>query len=98
MSPPFEPGNAVCRMSKARNLIPTTFLGQFFCGRICRLGSIHHLFRASNRSVNVANNCLTGIATNVGRRPNNYLLMASLVAQVFEIRRLEGYPMVTTPG
>lgn len=64
-------------------LIPTMFLGRFFCGWICPLGSIHHFFSSLKSERKRGKQLIESNRYKRWQTTKYYLLIASLVAAVF---------------
>lgn len=64
-------------------LIPTMFLGRFFCGWICPLGSIHHFFSSFKSERKRGKQLIDSNRYKRWQTTKYYLLIASLVAAVF---------------
>jgi len=64
-------------------LIPTMFLGRFFCGWICPLGSIHHFFSSFKSESKRGKQLIDSNRYKRWQTTKYYLLIASLVAAVF---------------
>lgn len=64
-------------------LIPTMFLGRFFCGWICPLGSIHHFFSSFKSERKRGKQLIDSNHYKRWQTIKYYLLIASLVAAVF---------------
>ena len=63
-------------------LIPTIFLGRFFCGWICPLGSIHHFFSSLKSERKRGKDLIESNRYKRWQTTKYYLLVASLVAGV----------------
>jgi polyferredoxin len=63
-------------------LIPTMFLGRFFCGWICPLGSIHHFFSSFKSERKRGKQLIDSNRYKRWQTTKYYLLIASLVAAV----------------
>lgn len=63
-------------------LIPTMFLGRFFCGWICPLGSIHHLFSSFKSERKRGKRLIESNRYKPWQTTKYYLLIACLVAAV----------------
>jgi polyferredoxin len=63
-------------------LIPTIFLGRFFCGWICPLGSIHHFFSSLKSERKRGQQLVESNRYKGWQTTKYYLLVASLVAAV----------------
>jgi polyferredoxin len=63
-------------------LIPTMFVGRFFCGWICPLGSIHHFFSSLKSERKRGKQLIDSNRYKVWQTTKYYLLIASLVAAV----------------
>jgi len=61
-------------------LIPTMFLGRFFCGWICPLGSIHHFFSSFKSERKRGKQLIDSNRYKRWQTTKYYLLIASLVA------------------
>ena len=64
-------------------LIPTMFLGRFFCGWICPLGSIHHFFSSFKSERKRGKRLIESNRYRRWQTTKYYLLIASLAAAVF---------------
>ncbi len=64
-------------------LIPTMFLGRFFCGWICPLGSIHHYFSSFKSERKRGKQLIESNRYRHWQTTKYYLLVVSLVAAVF---------------
>lgn len=64
-------------------LIPTMFLGRFFCGWICPLGSIHHYFSSFKSERKRGKQLVESNRYKRWQTTKYYLLIASLVAALF---------------
>ncbi len=64
-------------------LIPTMFLGRFFCGWICPLGSIHHFFSSLKSERKRGKQLLESNRYKRWQTTKYYLLIVSLVAALF---------------
>jgi polyferredoxin len=64
-------------------LIPTMFLGRFFCGWICPLGSIHHFFSSFKSERKRGKRLIDSNRYKTWQTTKYYLLIASLVAAGF---------------
>jgi len=63
-------------------LIPTMFLGRFFCGWICPLGSIHHFFSSFRSESKRGKQLIDSNRYQRWQTTKYYLLIVSLVAAV----------------
>jgi polyferredoxin len=63
-------------------LIPTMFLGRFFCGWICPLGSIHHFFSSLRSERKRGKQLIESNRYKRWQTTKYYLLVAALVAAV----------------
>ena len=63
-------------------LIPTMFLGRFFCGWICPLGSIHHLFSSLRSERKRGKQLIDSNRYKRWQTTKYYLLAAALIAAV----------------
>jgi polyferredoxin len=63
-------------------LIPTIFLGRFFCGWICPLGSIHHFFSSLKSERKRGKQLLESNRYKRWQTTKYYLLIVSLIAAV----------------
>jgi len=64
-------------------LIPTMFVGRFFCGWICPLGTIHHCFSAFKSERKRGKQLIESNRYKRWQTTKYYLLVASLVAAMF---------------
>lgn len=64
-------------------LIPTMFLGRFFCGWICPLGSIHHFFSSMKSERKRGKQLLESNRYKRWQTTKYYVLIACLVAAAF---------------
>lgn len=64
-------------------LIPTMFLGRFFCGWICPFGSIHHYFSSLKSERKRGKQLIESNRYKRWQTTKYYLLIASLVAAFF---------------
>ena len=64
-------------------LIPTMFLGRFFCGWVCPLGSIHHFFSTFKSERKRGKQLIDSNRYKRWQTTKYYLLIACLVAAVF---------------
>jgi len=64
-------------------LIPTMFLGRFFCGWICPFGSIHHYFSSLRSERKRGKQLIESNRYKRWQTTKYYLLIVSLVAAVF---------------
>ncbi len=64
-------------------LLPTIFLGRFFCGWICPLGSIHHFFSSLKSERKRGKQLIESNRYKRWQTTKYYLLAAGLVAAIF---------------
>jgi len=64
-------------------LIPTLFLGRFFCGWICPLGSVHHFFSSLKSERKRGKQLIDSNRYKRWQTTKYYLLLAFLVAALF---------------
>jgi polyferredoxin len=64
-------------------LLPTLFLGRFFCGWICPLGSIHHFFSSLKSERKRGKQLIESNRYKRWQTTKYYLLAAGLIAAVF---------------